>query len=205
MIFFMNTVNSFAIVDRSLAQRRAVLNPDDPSGTKYMDMVTNAMPAFFASMPSASLAFVRALMDPAAARTYNQILSGVDVSQVALVTGEEDNTYIPVPADGVISDWTGTTDAASVAHNEERVYETPLLSSGRYTYTMTHDPGHPGGDADLYVRIGQRPTTSSYDCRPYKSGSDEECEVQISTPTRLFVMVRGYYAGGDSYFRLTGH
>lgn len=40
----MNASDSFAYVDRSLAERRAVLNPDDPGGTKYMDMVTNAMP-----------------------------------------------------------------------------------------------------------------------------------------------------------------
>ena len=59
------------------------------------------------------------------------------------------------------------------------------------------------GEARLYVRIGQRPTTSTYDCRPYKAGSGEACEIQLATPTRLFVMVRGY-ANRDSYFRLTG-
>src|SRR5690606_29398907 len=31
------------------------------------------------------------------------------------------------------------------------------------------------GDADLYVRFGSAPTTSSYDCRPYKSGNSETC------------------------------
>ncbi len=44
-IFFMNGCDTFAYVDGSLAKTRAVLNPDDPTGTKYMDMVTNAMPA----------------------------------------------------------------------------------------------------------------------------------------------------------------
>ena len=202
LIFFMNSADSFAYVDSSLARRRAVLNPDDPGGSKYLDMVTNAMPAFFASMPSASLAFVRGLMDPDAPLTYDEILGRVDVSQVALVTGEDDNTYTPGPGDGA-SDWSGMDDAGFVTRGEERAYETPLLSGGLYTFTMTHDPDHAGGDADLYVRIGQRPTTTSYDCRPYRAGSDEACQVQLATPARLFVVVRGY-ADRDSYFRLAG-
>src|SRR5690606_494929 len=32
------------------------------------------------------------------------------------------------------------------------------------------------GDADLYVRHGQAPTTSSWDCRPYLYGHDEQCD-----------------------------
>src|SRR5690606_8239397 len=32
------------------------------------------------------------------------------------------------------------------------------------------------GDADLYVRHGQAPTTSSWDCRPYLYGNNEQCD-----------------------------
>ncbi len=35
-MFFMNGCDTFAYVDGSLAQTRAKLNPDDPTGTKYM-------------------------------------------------------------------------------------------------------------------------------------------------------------------------
>lgn len=31
------------------------------------------------------------------------------------------------------------------------------------------------GDADLYTRFGSAPTTSNYDCRPYKTGNNETC------------------------------
>lgn len=31
------------------------------------------------------------------------------------------------------------------------------------------------GDADLYVRFGAQPTTSTYDCRPYLNGNNETC------------------------------
>ncbi len=32
------------------------------------------------------------------------------------------------------------------------------------------------GDADLYVNYGDRPTASSYDCRPFETGNNESCE-----------------------------
>jgi serine protease len=41
------------------------------------------------------------------------------------------------------------------------------------SFTVTISGG--SGDADLYVRQGSQPTTSTYDCRPYKSGNAETC------------------------------
>ncbi|WNG36296.1 peptidase M4 [Archangium violaceum] len=49
------------------------------------------------------------------------------------------------------------------------------------------------GDADLYVKAGSQPTTTSYDCRPYLSGNNETCNVAAKTvTTRIHVMIRGY-------------
>ena len=49
------------------------------------------------------------------------------------------------------------------------------------------------GDADLYVKFGSAPTTSSYDCRPYRNGSNETCSQSVpSGQTEAYVMVRGY-------------
>ena len=95
-------------------------------------------------------------------------------------------------------------EAGSVSRAEEKKFETPLLSDGSYTFTIAHDPEHPGGDADLYVRIGQWPTSTAYHCRPYKSGSNEECVVTLpaGSSARIFVTVRGY-AYQSSYFLLT--
>lgn len=94
-IFFMNGCDTFAYVDGSLAQSRARLNPDDPTGTKYMEIVTNAMPSFFSSMPNASMSLVRGLLSYSRPKTYDQMFTSVDNSQVIVVTGEEDNTYRP--------------------------------------------------------------------------------------------------------------
>ena len=58
------------------------------------------------------------------------------------------------------------------------------------------------GDADLYLRVGTAPTSSVYDCRPYESGSNESCEVTITTPAPVHLLVRGYAA--TSTFLLIG-
>ncbi|PHV10396.1 M28 family metallopeptidase [Chitinimonas sp. BJB300] len=48
------------------------------------------------------------------------------------------------------------------------------------------------GDADLYVRKGSAPTTSSYDCRPYKNGSTESCTLNLTANGDVYVMLNGY-------------
>lgn len=50
------------------------------------------------------------------------------------------------------------------------------------------------GDADLYVKAGSQPTTSSYDCRPYKNGNSESCSISVSQSGFYYVMLRGYSA-----------
>jgi hypothetical protein len=58
------------------------------------------------------------------------------------------------------------------------------------TATMTGD-----GDADLYVRKGAAPTASTYDCRPYRDGSAEDCA--IVGPATVYVGVNGYAASSN--------
>ena len=55
------------------------------------------------------------------------------------------------------------------------------------------------GDSDLYVRFGAEPTTSTYDCRPYRSGNSETCSFATPQTGRYYVMVRAYssYSGVD--------
>ena len=95
LILFMNGCDTFAYVDGSLAQTRARLNADDPTGTKYMDIVTNAMPSFFSSMPTASGALMKGLLSVGEPKTYDQMFTNIDRSEVVLVTGEEDNVFQP--------------------------------------------------------------------------------------------------------------
>jgi hypothetical protein len=98
---------------------------------------------------------------------------------------------------GVIID---TTDL--VQRGQTVDVDTGVVEPGRYTITLGHTTANPGGDADLYVRVGAAPTTSTYDCRPYLNGSAEVCTVELTQPGTIFVSVRGY-AFGDNHFGLT--
>jgi len=192
-IFYMNGCDSFAYVDGYLAKTRSTINSDDPTGTKYMDIITNVMPAFFSSMPDASLALMKRLSNPEQPKTYQEIFKDIDRSQVVVVTGEEDNTYTP---QGPVQEWTFTA-ADSLATDAQKSYELGTLPAGKYVVQLLEDQAVPGGDADLYVGLGKVPTLSSWDFRPYLSGSNEEARFELSAPTAVHVLVHAY-DGGDA-------
>lgn len=50
------------------------------------------------------------------------------------------------------------------------------------------------GDADLYLRYGTAPTTTTYDCRPYLTGNTETCTVPTPQAGRYHVMLHAYTA-----------
>jgi hypothetical protein len=203
-VFFMNGCDTFAYVDGHLATTRALINPDDPTGTKYMDMVTNVMPSFFHSMPNASLAMIRGLLSRDTPKTYQEIFKDIDRSEVVVVTGEEDNVF--KPGGPVQEAWT-LTQKSSVARGEMVTFVTPAtLPAGEYTIAIVEDAAAPGGDADLYIGLGKVPTLSTYDFRPWLDGSNEEVRFTLTAPTKVNVMVHGYEDASQATasFTLTG-
>ncbi len=48
------------------------------------------------------------------------------------------------------------------------------------------------GDADLYVKAGSQPTTTSYTCRPYAGGNAESCSLPNPVAGTWYVSVRAY-------------
>ncbi len=53
------------------------------------------------------------------------------------------------------------------------------------------------GDADLYLRLGAQPTTSSWDCRPYNNGNSEVCTIDNPSSGTWHIGIRAYssYSG----------
>ncbi|CAM2787026.1 M4 family metallopeptidase [Moritella viscosa] len=49
------------------------------------------------------------------------------------------------------------------------------------------------GDADLYVKLGSKPTNRIYDCRSYAVGNEESCDVTASGGT-YYIRVKAYSA-----------
>ena len=82
--------------------------------------------------------------------------------------------------------WPGLDATGTVALAEEKRFQTPVLPVGTYAFAMTGT-----GDADLYLRKGAAPTTATFDCRPFASGSTESCSVTLTAPTVVHLMIRG--------------
>lgn len=202
-IVYMNGCDTYAYVDSSLADAHAAVNPDDEIGTRYVDIIMNAMPAYFSSFDENSMTMIRGLLSYDEPRTYEHILEGISSSHVAIVAGEEDNVYHPGfddddddPPPPPRGDWEGMDESGEVAAYEEVHFQTPELDAGRYVFEMTGT-----GDADLYVRLGDAPDAETYDCRPYRSDSNETCVADVPSPAVVHVMVRGYR---EASYHLTG-
>ena len=202
LLLFMNGCDTFAYVDGSLAQKRAPLNPDDNAdGTKYLDIVTNAMPSYFHQNSNASTTLIKGLLSIEQPKTFEQMFTSIDTKQVVLVTGEEDNAFqpgMPIGSGGQGGGY-ALDETGEVARGEQDDFETPELPAGKYRVAIEHDSSRPGGDADLYVKVGAAPTLTSYDCRPYIGGSKEECVVTLAAPAKIHAKVVGYANATNAY------
>jgi hypothetical protein len=89
--------DSFAYVDGFMADQRKTLNPDDPNGTKYLDIITNITPANPTWLTTAALETLSRLGDVERPSTFVQIFRGWESQHRAVVTGDEDNTFKPKP------------------------------------------------------------------------------------------------------------
>ncbi|HEY0921719.1 S8 family peptidase [Rheinheimera pacifica] len=70
------------------------------------------------------------------------------------------------------------------------LHYTLAVPAGMGTLNVTMSGGT--GDADLYVRRGAQPTTSSYDCRPYKTGNNESCAFTNPQAATWYISMRAY-------------
>jgi vibriolysin len=66
------------------------------------------------------------------------------------------------------------------------------VPAGQSTLTITMSGG--SGDADLYTKLGAKPTLSTYDCRPYQTGNAESCTVTAPAAGTYYVLLNGYAA-----------
>ncbi len=95
----------------------------------------------------------------------------------------------PLPPPG--GDEVSESFSGELAQGDEDRFEAfEVVGRSTFTATMTGT-----GDADLYVRFGDAPTASEFDCRPYLNGSDETCRIPVPADvSTAHVMVRGYSA-----------
>ena len=66
------------------------------------------------------------------------------------------------------------------------------VPAGKTSLTFTISGGT--GDSDLYVRFGAKPTTTTFDCRPFINGNNETCTLTNPVAGDWYVMIRGFTA-----------
>lgn len=92
------------------------------------------------------------------------------------------------PAGGTPSSQTLSGSVAQGASN----HHGPLAVKPGTTFSVVMSGT---GDPDLYVRWNSAPTKTSFNCRPYLDGADEQCTLTVpSTASSAYVMVNGYAA-----------
>lgn len=101
----------------------------------------------------------------------------------------------PDPGSGVLSNGVAKTNLSGSTGNEKRY--TLQVPAG--VTDLSFDLSGGSGDADLYVRFGSAPTTSSYDCRSWASGNNESCDIGTAQAGTYHVLVRAYssYSGAS--------
>ncbi|WP_226646589.1 M4 family metallopeptidase [Microbulbifer variabilis] len=113
-----------------------------------------------------------------------------DVTAAFSTVGVSCGTPPPPPPSGPLDNGV-PVDGLSGSSGDELHYtlEVPADATG-----LKFEMSGGSGDADLYVRFGSAPTTSTYDCRPYTGGNSEVCEIADSDIQEgtYYVMVRGY-------------
>ncbi len=71
-------------------------------------------------------------------------------------------------------------------------HRTVTVPAGARSFSVVVRGG--SGDADLYVRRGSQPTTSTFDCRPFQSGNYEFCTFDSPVAGTYHVSLRGFSA-----------
>jgi len=142
--------------------------------------------------------------------TANDVRTALKNTAVDLDTaGRDDKTgyglvQAKAASDALAADCGGTTTPPTTGNVlENGVAKTGLASSTELSFTMEVPAGATDlkfdmsggtGDADLYVKFGSAPTSSSYDCRPYKSGNTESCPISSAQAGTYYVKVVAYSA-----------
>ena len=92
-------------------------------------------------------------------------------------------------ADEVLENGSAITNLSSSSTQLRFTIDVP---SGASNLSINMSGG--SGDADMYVKFGSAPTSSSYDCRPYVGGNSEACPISDVQAGTYHVMLNPYSA-----------
>jgi serine protease len=114
--------------------------------------------------------------------------AGIVDAAAAVAAAQGGGGTPPPPATGSLSNGVAVTGLSGSTGTELRY--TLVVPANSSNLAISISGG--SGDADLYVKFGSAPSTSSYDCRPYRTGNAETCNFATPQTGTYYVMVRGY-------------
>ena len=121
---------------------------------------------------------------------YIMIRGHEDFSGVTLVA-----TFGSASPDGVVALENGVPVTGLTGHADSQQFFKIEVPAGQTQLEIAISGGT--GDADLYVRLGEKPTTKEWDYRPYRLGNNETVTIDDPKAGTYFIMIRSYkaYAG----------
>ncbi|NVJ60530.1 MAG: PKD domain-containing protein [Gammaproteobacteria bacterium] len=119
---------------------------------------------------------------------------------VTLIVEDNDGNTDKVSKNIEVNDWITTILNDVPVNNlsgDEQSAQYFYFDITEYTQSVSFDISGGDGDADIYIRYGEAPTTSLYDYRPYKSGNNESVTIENPQQGGWYIMIRGYtnYSG----------
>lgn len=107
-------------------------------------------------------------------------------------TGIVDANAAVIAAQGTTGGNAGSSTSLNnlAATTNNWLHYTVTVPAGMRTLTTSITGGT--GDADLYVRRAARPTTTTFDCRPYLPGNTESCTINNPAADVWHVSIRAY-------------
>jgi vibriolysin len=137
----------------------------------------------------------------AQAKTYTEqaatTLYGAGTAEVTSTT----NAWLAVGVGGGTTPPPGCTTPVSLTNGTTVSNISVATGAWSCDYTLSVPSGATGlkfdmsggtGDADMYVKFGSSPTSTSYDCRPYQSGNTESCPIATAQAGTYYVKIYGY-------------
>ena len=96
-LVLLNGCQTFAYIDTTMNDRRIEANgaASDPKGTRFMDVMGNALPGFANNLASMSVALVSAAVKADTPKTFNDLMATMPQEHLVVVFGEEDNRFKP--------------------------------------------------------------------------------------------------------------
>ena len=95
-LMLLNGCESFALVDTAMTDRRHEVNgADDPDGTRFFDVITNARPGYANNLANVSYLVYKAALIADTPVSYTRLIGKMPEAHVIVVWGEEDNRFQP--------------------------------------------------------------------------------------------------------------